>query len=101
MNELQAEKRKTETKRLRCRDRERLQLTGRDVEIVRFVGRLGTASVEHVAERFCFQRSRAYRRLAGLVHFGYLERHRVRHARPSYVATRQGLALAGARGRPS
>ena len=74
------------------------RLTGRDLEIVRWIGRLRFAEAEQVASRFGMDARNAYRRLRGLVAVGLLEHRRVFHAQPgAYAATRFGLQSAGLR----
>lgn len=71
------------------------RVTGRDLEIVRWIGRLRFAEAEQVALRFTMDRRNAYRRLRGLVAMGLLEHRRVFHAQPGvYAATRFGLGSA-------
>lgn len=73
-------------------------MTERDVEIVRWVGRLRFAEARQVAQRFRMDERNAYRRLRGLVLLSLLEHHRVFHAQPGvYAATSFGLGAAGLR----
>jgi hypothetical protein len=70
--------------------------TARDQEIVRFIGRVGGASAEHVEACFGMCQSRAYARLRLLVKDGLLEHKQLLHRVPGlYVATREGLRWAG------
>ena len=69
------------------------RVTGRDLGMVRWVGRQRFAEAGQVARRFCMDERNAYRRLRGLVELGLLEHLRVLHAQPGvYLATRAGLA---------
>lgn len=72
------------------------RVTDRDVEIVRWLGRLRMATAEQVAGRFELGRAVSYARLRGLVRLGLLEHQRVFHASPGvYLATKRGLDLGG------
>lgn len=74
------------------------RVTARDVELVRWIGRLRFAQAVQVADRFAMDERNVYRRLRGLVALGLLEHRRVFHARPGvYLATGDGLAAAGVR----
>jgi hypothetical protein len=74
------------------------RVTERDVEIVRWVGRLRFAEARQVARRFRMDERNAYRRLHGLVMLSLLEHRRVFHAQPGvYAATSWGLGAAGLR----
>lgn len=76
-------------------------LTGRDTEILDWIGRLGAAGAEHVEVRFGMNNITAYRRLAGLVAEGLLAHHRLLYQRPGlYVATRKALHWRGPSGLP-
>jgi len=69
------------------------RMTARDLEIVRWVGRLRMASASQIAERFGLGRAVGYARLSGLVNLGLLEHARIFHAAPGvYLGTRAGLA---------
>lgn len=71
-------------------------ITGRDREIVSWIGRLGAAGAEDVMVRFGLGRTAGYRRLAAAVDGGLLEQVRLLHGEPGlYVATRRGLRWAG------
>lgn len=68
----------------------------RDRELVRFVGRHGVVSVEHVMEAMGVGRTAAYRRVAACIEAGLLERLAVLRSEPSLLrATRDGLRYAG------
>ncbi|HEU4973725.1 MAG TPA: hypothetical protein VFT50_01445 [Baekduia sp.] len=71
------------------------RVTDRDLEIVRWLGRVRLASVEHVRLRFGMGRTKAYERLAGLVARGLVVRERHVPGHGVYVATREGLRVAG------
>ncbi len=69
------------------------RVTGRDKEIVRWIGRLRMVQAAHVSERFSLGRAVTYARLSGLVQLDLLEHARVFHGAPGvYLATRAGLA---------
>lgn len=71
-------------------------LTERDQQIARWIGGLGAAGVEHVAERFEMPRTQAYSRTLVLREAGLLEHHRLLYNRPGlFTATRRGLRWAG------
>lgn len=70
------------------------RLKPRDLEILRFVARVGLARPEDLITRFDFSEATAYRRLAFLKELGFL------HAVPNisfngdaYIATRTGIAV--------
>jgi hypothetical protein len=66
--------------------------TERDAEIVRWLGRIGAASAEHVMARFGMGRSWAYDRLSRLVRDGLLEQKTLLYRQPGlYIATAEGL----------
>lgn len=70
--------------------------TRRDGEIVTWIGGLGAAGAEHVAERFGVGIKKAYARLHLLTADGLLEHTVLLHRRPGvYSATRQGLRWQG------
>jgi hypothetical protein len=70
--------------------------TGRDSEIVGWVGRLGAAGAEHVMGRFGMGRSWAYARLSSLVAGGLLEQRTLLYRQPGlYIATADGLRWQG------
>lgn len=90
------------------KEEQRIALTERDLEIVRFIGRAGVAEARQVAARWQREerrqdgavkgmpQSNAYRRLRGLEALGLLERRRLLHAEPAvFLATRAGLRFAG------
>lgn len=52
-------------------------LTGRDREIVRWIGRHGAVQAQHVMTRFSIGRTASYRRLHELVEYGLVRRHRL------------------------
>ena len=67
-----------------------------DLELVRFVGRYGAVSINHVMEVLGVRRSMAYRRVAACVERGLLERLDLVRAEPTLLrATRSGLRYAG------
>jgi len=89
-------------------NRERITLTSRDREIVRWIGRVGVAEARQVAARWQREhlrregasrgmpKSNAYKRLRGLEALGLLERRRLLQGEPAvYLATNDGLHLAG------
>jgi len=68
----------------------------RDGELVRFVGRHGAVSVEHVMAALGVGRTAAYRRVAACVECGLLQRLPLLREEPSLLrATRAGLRYAG------
>jgi len=68
----------------------------RDWELVGFVGAQGAVAIEHVMAAFGLGRTAAYRRVAGCVEAGLLERLEILRDRPSLLrATRAGLRYAG------
>ena len=70
----------------RCRDR----------ELVRFIGRHGIVSIEHVMAALSVGRTAAYRRVAACIERGLLERLDLLRDEPSLLrATRAGLRYAG------
>jgi hypothetical protein len=72
------------------------RVTGRDLQMVRWVGRLRFVEARQVARRFGMDDRNVYRRLRGLVSLSLLEHRRVFHAQPgAYTATRDGLEAAG------
>lgn len=77
------------------RVRMRSKLTGRDLEIVTWLGRHRVATAEQVMRRFGLQRSKAYQRLGAMVEHGLvIHEQGVRTARV-YIATPKGLAATG------
>jgi hypothetical protein len=81
-------------------DRERRQVSGfrvteRDQEIVRWLGRVKLATVEQVRVRIGMGRTKAYERLAGLVASGLVIHERGVPGHGVYLASKQGLQLAG------
>lgn len=67
----------------------------RDQELVRFVGRHGAVAISHVMAALGVGRTMAYRRVAGCVDRGLLERLDLVRAEPSLLrATRDGLRYA-------
>ncbi len=86
---------------------ERMAVTERDREIVRWIGRVGVAEARQVAARWQRERlrengskrglpqSNAYRRLRVLESLRLLERRRLLHGEPAvFLATAEGLRLA-------
>lgn len=68
----------------------------RDQELVRFVGRHGVVTVEHVMEAMDVGRTAAYGRVAACIEGGLLERLAILRSEPSLLrATRSGLRYAG------
>lgn len=69
---------------------------GRDLELVRFIGRHGIVAMPHVMAELGVGRTAAYRRVSACVQAGLLERLRVLREEPSVLrATRAGLRYAG------
>src|SRR4051794_6306358 len=73
------------------------QTTRRDLEIVRWLGRVGAATAAQVGARWpSMPESNVYRRLRGLVKLGVIEHRRLLYGEPGvYLATRLGLDAAG------
>jgi hypothetical protein len=70
----------------------------RDWEIVRWVGRMGAVTIEHVQSRFTLGRTAAYRRVAACIEVGLLDRVAPLRGQLSLIrATRRGLRYAGVR----
>lgn len=70
--------------------------TDRDAQIVDWLGRIGAAGAQHVAERFDVNIPVAYKRLRSLAVDGLLQRQMILYGRPGmYVATRRGLRWQG------
>jgi hypothetical protein len=68
------------------------RVTARDLEMVRWLGRLRFAEAGQVARRFEMDERNTYRRLRGLVRLDLLAHQRVLHGEPgAYWATRAGL----------
>jgi hypothetical protein len=68
----------------------------RDREIVRWIGRLGAATLDQVRARFGLGRTVAYRRVAACIEGGLLDRVRLLHGQPALLrATARGLRYAG------
>jgi len=68
----------------------------RDQELVRFVGRHGLVAIRHVMAELGVGRTAAYRRVAGCVDAGLLERLDILSYEPGLLrATREGLRYAG------
>lgn len=68
----------------------------RDQELVRWVGRLGAATLEQLRERFGLGRTVAYRRTAACIEGGLIERVHLLHGRPAFLrATVRGLRYTG------
>ena len=73
-------------------------MTARDVEMLRWIGRLRFAEANQVARRFAMDERNAYRRLRGLVARELIAHQRVFHAMPGvYCSTSSGLVCAGLR----
>jgi len=70
------------------------QIQERDVEIVRWLGRVRLATVGEVQTRFGLARSKAYGRLKGLVDLGLVRHERGVPGHGVFLATRDGLKLA-------
>src|SRR4051812_34518568 len=64
---------------------EKGRLTARDLEIVRWVGRIGAATVDHVMARFGLSRSIAYDRVAVCSTGRLLRRTKVLHGEPALL----------------
>ncbi len=72
------------------------QVTARDIEMLRWIGRLRFAEANQVARRFGMDESNAYRRLRGLVARELIAHRRVFHGIPGvYSATSSGLVATG------
>lgn len=70
-----------------------------DLEIVRWIGGLGAAGVEHLTARFGVCPATVYSRLTPLLRDELLAKQQLLHLRPAlYVATRTGLRWGGWRG---
>jgi hypothetical protein len=68
----------------------------RDQELVRFVGRHGLVAIRHVMAQLDVGRTAAYRRVAGCIEAGLLERLDLLCAEPGLLrASRDGLRYAG------
>ncbi|GAB4273567.1 replication-relaxation family protein [Thermincola ferriacetica] len=73
-----------------------MQVTNRDLEIMRFINRFKYATVRHVMKAFEMNEKAAYRRLAALVGEGYLRYKKIFVGRPGiYWLTQDGADLAG------
>jgi len=71
-------------------------VTARDIEMLRWIGRLRFAEASQVALRFAMDERNAYRRLRGLVARELIVHQRVFHAIPGvYRSTHSGLVAAG------
>ncbi len=71
-------------------------ITDRDLELARWVGRVGVARTTDLAARFDMGRTAAYRRVKELVDQGLVERHRILHADDGLLMpTTRGLRAAG------
>ena len=71
------------------------RLTPRDLELVRFLGRVKLARAEHVGLRFAMARSKTYARLHLLAAEGLVALERRVPGQAVYYATRTGLAATG------
>jgi len=71
------------------------RLTARDLELVRFLGRVKLARAEHVGRRFAMARSKIYARLSLLAAEGLVASERRVPGSAVYYATRTGLAATG------
>ncbi len=70
--------------------------TGKDAEIVGWIGRIGAAGAEHVMARFGIGRSWCYARLRSLVAEGLLAQRMLLYRQPGlYLATAGGLRWRG------
>lgn len=73
-----------------------LKRGSRDRELLRYVGRHGLVSIEHVMAALGVGRTAAYRRVAACIEAGLLERLDLLRSEPSLLrATRAGLRYAG------
>jgi hypothetical protein len=70
-------------------------ITDRDVDIVRYLGRVKLGTVDEVRLRFGMGRTKAYERLHGLVGCGLLRHEAAVRGSGAYLATAAGLSLAG------
>jgi hypothetical protein len=71
-------------------------LTERDITILEWTGRQGAVRTEHVMSRFGMGRTATYRRVAELVDYGLVRRHRVLYNDGGLLtATAEGLRAAG------
>ena len=73
----------------------RYRLTERDLELVRWLGRVKLARAEQVALRFSMARSKTYARLQALCAEGLVRSERRVPGACVFLATRAGLALCG------
>jgi hypothetical protein len=72
----------------------------RDWQILRWIGRMGAVSVDHLRARFALGRTVAYRRSAVLIEAGLIERVPCLPGQSRLLrATQQGLRMAGLSGR--
>jgi hypothetical protein len=72
-----------------------LRITARDLEILRFLGRLRFASADQLCRAFAMSRRMVYRRCRGLCAAALLQHTFVLHGQPGvYLATAAGLGLA-------
>lgn len=77
------------------RARRRGRLTARDLELLRWLGRVKLARAEQVSDRFSLARSKTYARLQALCAEGLVRLERRVPGQGVYLATRPGLALCG------
>jgi hypothetical protein len=70
-------------------------ITDRDVDIVRYLGRVKLGTIDEVRLRFGMGRTKAYERLHGLVGRGLLRHEAAVRGSGAYLATAAGLSLAG------
>jgi hypothetical protein len=71
------------------------RVTERDVEVVRWLGRVRLATVRQIREKMGMGRTKAYERLAGLVGLGLVVHERGVPGHGVYLASREGLRMAG------
>jgi DNA-binding PadR family transcriptional regulator len=70
--------------------------TSRDQQIAQWVGKIGAANANQIAQRLGMGRSWCYQRLHTLVRDGLLEEHRLLHQQSGlYTATPDGLKWVG------
>lgn len=73
-----------------------MQLTERDLEMIRWINGHRMATVEQVVQAFDMGKKAAYRRLRAMVEAGYVEHQRIFRDKPGvYFPTSQGIAVSG------